>query len=141
MSVTRVGGYGAVALVHRPVVGETIDIVVLRLILTGGSLGSLTVDVVDCQVVYGTGDTTAEVDVLVVGKVAERIGRESDILICEEHHRGSLVLGKHREGHIIIVVAQGQEYPRVFWYRHLTDEGGLAERHGHFAVILDTQSD
>ena len=87
VGVACVGGHVAVAFLHGPVVGQAVDIVVLRLVLSGGSLSDVAVDVEQCQVVYGTVHI-AKIEVVVVAVVYLLHHHVVHRLVGEELERG-----------------------------------------------------
>ena len=138
MGVAAVGSRGTMTLVHGPVVGQAVDITVLRLIFRGGGLVHVAADVVEAQVVHVGRDAT-EVEVVVVGIVDGLHGLCRHRLVLEQVDIGGAILRQDVEGHGAGLVAQGEEYPLVLRQRGLADGFRAGNGGHHVSGVIDAQ--
>ena len=139
VGVALVGGREAVALVKWPVVGQSIDVAVLGLILGGGGLVNVAIDIVEAQRV-DVGVDAAEVEVIVIG-IAEGLQvLQLHGAVLEQHHVTGLVCRRlHVEGHGTGLVTQCHEGPLVLGHGAVAHM--LCPAHGshHVAVVADVE--
>ena len=138
--VAQVAGHGAVALVHGPEVGQSIDVAVLGIVLLLVGYRQVAAVVVEAQ----------RVDVGLHGAEVQAVVREVVYGLHVLHRHRSvaeqvdviLVLqGQHVEHLLLRVVVQGEERPLVLRHGGVAAVGVVAHRHGDVAVVADAQGE
>ena len=137
--MARVGSREAVALIHRPVVGQAIDVVVLLHVLLAGSLIHVAPDVVQGQRVNVTLDF-AQVQAVVAGIVHGLHVLVRHLLVGEQHDIRRTIGGHDVERHRGLFVVQGEERPLALrQWRCRAYKLLLGYRHDGAALAVNAQ--